>query len=166
MPGRLAFPNPVNETSARIVAAGVVVLGSAYLASGSIILLFALVYGFAARTAAGPRYSPLALLATRVIVPRMNMVHKFVPGPPKRFAQTIGLFVSSTALVFDSLGRPFAAMVAAAVLVVAATLESVFALCLGCIMFGFLVRLGVVPRSVCEACNDFTHNRPDAGSRG
>jgi hypothetical protein len=37
-------------------------------------------------------------------------------------------------------------------LVVAATLESVFALCLGCKAFAGLMRIGVVPQSVCERC--------------
>ncbi|NBT21057.1 MAG: DUF4395 domain-containing protein, partial [Actinobacteria bacterium] len=33
-------------------------------------------------------------------------------------------------------------------------LESVFAVCLGCIMFGWLMRLGVIPQRVCEECNN------------
>jgi hypothetical protein len=37
---------------------------------------------------------------------------------------------------------------------VAATLESVFALCIGCKVFARLMRLGVVPEEVCERCND------------
>jgi hypothetical protein len=35
---------------------------------------------------------------------------------------------------------------------VAATLESVFAFCLGCQIFAGLMRLGVIPESVCEEC--------------
>ena len=34
----------------------------------------------------------------------------------------------------------------------AATLESVFAICLGCHALAFLMRLGVIPESVCERC--------------
>ena len=33
-------------------------------------------------------------------------------------------------------------------------LLSVFAICLGCIIFGRLQGIGVIPASVCEACND------------
>ena len=39
-------------------------------------------------------------------------------------------------------------------IVIAATLESVFAICLGCIVFGLLMRWGVIPDEVCERCND------------
>jgi hypothetical protein len=35
---------------------------------------------------------------------------------------------------------------------VAATLESVFALCLGCQIFAVLMRIGLVPRATCERC--------------
>jgi hypothetical protein len=37
---------------------------------------------------------------------------------------------------------------------VAATLESVFAYCLGCKIFALLMRAGVIPTDVCEECND------------
>ena len=39
-------------------------------------------------------------------------------------------------------------------ILVAATLESVFGICLGCIIFGRLQAIGLIPVSVCEACND------------
>jgi len=39
-------------------------------------------------------------------------------------------------------------------IVVAATLESVFAYCIGCKVFGLLMRAGVIPPEVCVACND------------
>ena len=38
---------------------------------------------------------------------------------------------------------------------VAAILESVFAICLGCYVFNFLMRVGVIPTTVCEACANF-----------
>ena len=45
----------------------------------------------------------------------------------------------------------------------AAFLESAFGLCLGCKMFGLLMRAGVVPEEVCERCNDIW-SRQAAGS--
>ena len=47
-----------------------------------------------------------------------------------------------------------AAQVLLAALVVAATLEAVFGLCLGCRMFAVLMRAGVIPESVCKRCDD------------
>ena len=156
MTKRYPFPNPANETSARLVAGGVVIISTAFLLTNSTLILLALTYGFAARVIAGPAFSPLALLVTRIVTPKLNFNHKFVPGPPKRFAQTIGLTCAASALVLTLLDYSFAANLVIAALIFAATIESVFAICLGCIMFSFLMKLGVIPQSVCESCNDIT----------
>ncbi|MFZ9290541.1 MAG: DUF4395 domain-containing protein [Ilumatobacteraceae bacterium] len=154
MSKRFPFPHPVNETSARFVAAGVVVMGTAYAVTGAAWLLVPLVYGFLARVSTGPAFSPLALLATKVLTPRIKTDHRMVAGPPKRFAQFVGLVFTSTAAVLWLLDFGVASRVVAAALVAAAVLESVFAICLGCIMFSWMMRLGVIPQRVCEECNN------------
>ena len=156
MTKRYPFPNPANETSARLVAGGVVIISAAFLLTNSTLILLALTYGFAARVIAGPAFSPLALLVTRIITPKLNFNHKFVPGPPKRFAQTIGLTFSATALALTLLGFSSAAQLVITALIAAAFLEAAFAICLGCIAFSFLMKLGVIPESVCESCNDIS----------
>ena len=152
----LSFPNPVNETSARLVAGGVVAQAVAFLVVRQWRVLVPLAYGFLARVLSGPRFSPLAQLATRVITPRIHAEHRLVPGPPKRFAQSIGLVFSGGALLAWGLGVHVLTYVLIGGLLVAATLESVFAICLGCIIFNRLMRWGIIPSEVCEACNDIT----------
>ncbi|MDQ1519552.1 MAG: hypothetical protein QOI55_625, partial [Actinomycetota bacterium] len=49
-------------------------------------------------------------------------------------------------------------------IVVAATLESVLALCLGCKIFGLLMRAGVIPEDVCERCNNLQLGTPSRSS--
>ena len=66
-----SFPNPVNETSARIVAGGAVLMGIAFAVTGNGWILVALTYGFVARVLAGPTFSPLGRLATQVITPKL-----------------------------------------------------------------------------------------------
>ena len=154
MSKRFPFPHPVNETSARLVASGVVVMGTAYAVTGAAWLLVPLVYGFLARVSTGPAFSPLALLATKVLTPRIKTDHRMVAGPPKRFAQFVGLVFTSTAAVLWLFDFGVASRVVAAALVAAAVLESVFAICLGCIMFSWMMRLGVIPQRVCEECNN------------
>jgi hypothetical protein len=154
VPNPFPFPHPVNETSARIVAAGAVAMSAAFAITGVAWILIPLTYGFLARVATGPALSPLGLLATKVITPRINVQHRLVAGPPKRFAQFIGLLFSSTASVLWLLDLGTAARIVAAMLAAAAFLESAFALCLGCIMFGWLIQLGVIPERVCEQCNN------------
>jgi hypothetical protein len=148
------FPNPVNETSARLVAGGVVVQAVAFLVLRQGWLLAPLTYGFIARVATGPTLSPLGQLVTRVITPRLPMQHRFVAGPPKRFAQGVGVLFSGAAATAWLAGAPALAFALIGGLIVAATLESVFAFCLGCVVFGWLMRLGVVPAAVCRECGD------------
>ena len=157
-----SFPNPVNEYAARTVAGGVVILALVTIVSGVHWLTLLLAYGFVARVLTGPKLSPLGLLATRVIVPRYKVEPKLVAGPPKRFAQSIGVVFSGTAAIL-ALGfhQWLAAQIVLGLLVVAAILESVFAICLGCIVFGFLMQKGIVPEDVCERCNNIWLGRED-----
>ncbi len=166
MSSLLAFPNPVNEVTARVVASGVVLLGALALALQLPWLSIVLALGFLLRVMAGPRLSPLALLANRVIVPRLPWGPRLVAGPPKRFAQSIGLTFSLTAaLLFYVFALDTAAYVVLGALVVAAILESAFGICLGCRAFALLMRAGVIPAEVCESCNDIWAPRtPPAAS--
>jgi hypothetical protein len=63
------------------------------------------------------------------------------------------------ALGFDQRG---AAYIILGLLIVAATLESVFAICLGCKIFARLMRAGIVPESVCEECADLNRRYAQA----
>ena len=152
----LSFPNPVNEVAARVVASGVVVLCAALLATRWTWLVVPLAYGFVARVASGPRFSPLGLLATRVVVPALPVDEKLVPGPPKRFAQAIGAVLSVGALVAFAFGASGLGFVLVAMITAAATAEAVLGFCLGCKVFAGLMRVGVVPASVCTECADIS----------
>lgn len=152
-----SFPNPVNEVSARLVAGGVVTLSLLTIILDQPWLTAVIAYGFIARVLTGPTLSPLGQLVTRGITPRLALAERPVPGPPKRFAQGIGVVFSVTAAVLAlGLGDTTAAYIVLGLLVVAATLESVFGLCLGCKAFALLMRFGVIPETVCERCNNLS----------
>jgi hypothetical protein len=148
-----SFPRTVNEKAARVVAGVVAVVALVALLTGAHWLLLPLAYGFWARVLAGPRFSPLALFATRVAAPRLGPPRD-VPGPPKRFAQGMGAAMTTAGVLAWLLGAPTVAAVLLAVLAVAASLESVFALCLGCQIFALLMRTGIVPERTCRECAD------------
>jgi len=151
------FPNPVNEVSARGVAAGTALIGLACLALQQPWLMVLLAAQFALRVATGPRYEPLALLVTRVVTPALPFDERPTPGPPKRFAQGIGLVVTTAAVVLAfGVGLEVLAYGLIGLLVVFATLEAGFGLCVGCRIFAVLMRRGVIPASVCEECNDLS----------
>jgi hypothetical protein len=158
-----AFPDPVNEVSARTVAAGVVVLCLIAIISGQAWLTLVIAYGFLARVATGPTLSPLGQLATRVVTPRLGRAPRYVPGPPKRFAQGIGAVLSVGAAVLAvGFGKQGGADVLLAAIVVAATLESAVGFCLGCKIFAGLMRIGLIPERVCVACATVRFDTPAA----
>jgi hypothetical protein len=156
----LDFPNPVNEVSARLVAAGVLVMSTTAIVFDQRWLLVVIAYGFVARVLSGPTLSPLGQLVTRVLTPRLPLAPKYVPGPPKRFAQGIGAVLSVTAAALAlGAGAVGAAYVILGLVVVAATLEAALAFCVGCQIVALLMRIGVIPESVCLECNEIWARR-------
>lgn len=153
MKSLFSFPNPVNETSARTVAAVVAVLAVVTVAFQQGWLIPVLAYGFVARTLSGPTLSPLGLVATRVVTPRLPVAPRYAPGPPKRFAQAIGaIFTLSATLLWFAAGQHAAALALVGVLALFASLEAGLGLCLGCKTFFLGMRLGLVPAAICEEC--------------
>jgi hypothetical protein len=149
-----SFPNPVNEKAARVVAGVVLVAALVILATGWYWLLIPLAYGFWARVLTGPTLSPLGWIAQNVVAPRLGE-RKPVPGPPKRFAQGMGTAFSTAALIAALvIGDDAVADGLLILLVIAAGLESIFAICLGCEVFALLMRLGLIPEGVCVECAD------------
>ena len=73
---------------------------------------------------------------------------RHVPGPPKRFAQAIGLGFTSLASLAWVLDAPTVSWILIAMLATAATLEAVFAVCLGCIAYSAIWG--------CADCNDIS----------
>jgi hypothetical protein len=164
MPDRLrslfSFPDPVNEVAARTVAAGVVVMATVAMGANLRWILIPLAFGFWARVLTGPSLSPLGQLATRVVVPRLGFAPRPTPGPPKRFAQAMGVAFSSAAVIVWATAGWATARWVLVPLDGAAVLEAAFGLCLGCRIFAVLMSLGVIPESVCPECADLTRRHP------
>jgi hypothetical protein len=149
----LSFPNPVNETSARIVAGVVAVLSVVTVAFQQGWLIPVLAYGFVARALTGPTLSPLGLVAMRVVTPRLPVAHRYAPGPAKRFAQVVGaLFTVTATVLWFAAGLHTEALVLVGVIAVFASLESLLGLCVGCRVFYLGMRTGLVPPAVCREC--------------
>lgn len=152
-----AFPETVNDYAARCTAGLVVALAVATMVAPSparVWLAAALVLGFALRVAGGPRYSPFGRLSVHVIAPRVSSEPKLVAGAPKRFAQAIGLVMSSIALALFLAGFSAAGTIVLGVLVLAALAESALGFCLGCWMYAQLQRAGVISDDSCVDCAD------------
>ncbi|HVB91362.1 MAG TPA: DUF4395 domain-containing protein [Acidimicrobiales bacterium] len=149
-----SFPNPVNEVSARLVAGGVIVMALCTIVFDLRWATVVIAYGFIARVLTGPSLSPLGQFVTRVVTPRLPIAPRPVAGPPKRFAQGVGVTFSVAALLLTGLGYWGAAQIVLGMLAGAAFLESALGYCLGCKTFAILMRAGIVPEEVCERCNN------------
>jgi hypothetical protein len=166
-PAFFSFPHPMNSSVARVVAAGVVIMALATIVLDQPWITLVIAFGFIARVAAGPRISPLAILASRVIVPKFGLPYRPVAGPPKRFAATIGIaFSVSAAILALGFGLNGIAYIVLGGLIFAAGLESVFGFCLGCRIFSFLIGWGIIPESVCEDCANFEKRAKRMAARG
>ena len=154
-----SFPHPVNEVTARIVAAMVVILCTMILFTQYFPLLLFLVYGFLARVISGPTLSIFGLLATKIVVPfmgKLGVKENLVPGPPKRFAQSIGLLLSTIALVFYLLDVSLLVNTLISIILICAILESCVSFCAGCYVFQRLMNWGLIPEDTCEKCNNIS----------
>ncbi len=160
--GVFSFPHPANEYAARMVAGMVVALSVGIIVFQVPWLMYVLAYGFLARVLTGPTLSPMGMLATRVLVPLFGHHVKEVAGPPKRFAQAVGLIFSVTALLlYYTFGLSLAAYGVLGVLVFFAVLEAAVGFCTGCFVFGYMMRWGIIPEETCEKCNNLQLTVPD-----
>lgn len=72
----------------------------------------------------------------------------------EKAARTVAFVVAAVAaLGFNAHGVADALL---GVLIIAAGLESIFALCVGCRIFALLMRTGIIPESVCLECADIS----------
>ena len=116
------------------------VLDPGFLALAVVALLF--LWGVAS-----PRTAPWGVLYRRLVAPRLAPPTELEDPRPPRFAQGVGLFVSVVGLVLHLVGVPWALPIAAAAAFVAAFLNAVFGLCLGCQLYLLLQRIGLVGRT-------------------
>jgi hypothetical protein len=94
-----------------------------------------------------PRTAPWGVLYRRLVQPRLRPATEFEDPRPPRFAQGVGLFVTVVGLVLHLLGVPWALPIAAAAAFMAAFLNAVFGLCLGCQLYLVLQRVGITGRA-------------------
>lgn len=94
-----------------------------------------------------PRTAPWGVLYRKVVQPRLAPPTELEDPRPPRFAQGVGLVVTGVGLVLHLIGVPYALPVAAGLAFVAAFLNAVFGLCLGCQLWLLLQRAGLVGRT-------------------
>lgn len=107
----------------------------------SFALLVAQTLVFAIGAGAGPRRQPYGWLFARLVRPRIGPPRELEDARPPRFAQAVGLAFTGAAIVAILAGLPLVGLVLTAGALIAAALNAVFGLCLGCEIYLTIVRL-------------------------
>jgi hypothetical protein len=157
------FPSIVDDVTVRLIAAGVLVVSTLALLTGQWWLYAVLAAEFVLRAGWGPSASPLARGVQRYVRTRICAAPRYTAGPPKRFAAGIGAVMTTAAAVLGlvalltgSAAAAGAVLVIGVVMVLFPALEAFFGLCVGCVLFGLLMRAGLVPEEICLDCADLT----------
>jgi hypothetical protein len=96
---------------------------------------------FAIGAVAGLPASPYGLVYRWLIRPRLGPPAELEPAAPPRFAQAVGLVISIIGVIGYGTGVQPLGMAAAAAGLVAAFLNGIFGLCLGCEMYLLIRRI-------------------------
>jgi len=96
---------------------------------------------FAVGAVFGMRNAPYGLIYRALIRPRLGPPRELEAEAPPRFAQGIGLVISVIGVIGYSAGVRPLGIVAAALGLIAAFLNGVFGLCLGCEMYLLIRRI-------------------------
>jgi hypothetical protein len=151
------FPRVVDDVTIRLVAGVVMVLALVALNLQQWWIYAVLAVDFTLRTVLGPKASPLAIAVQRLIRPAVRLPRKPTAGPPKRFAAGVGAVLTSVAAILWILGvAPLIVVAIGLVMVLFPALESIAGICVGCKVFGVLMKLGVVPKEICLECADIS----------
>lgn len=136
--------NRIDPRGARFTAGVTAVVLAAALVSPTevaTVLVAVQAVFFAAGVALGVQYTPTGLVFRRLIRPRLAPPQETEDARPPRFAQAVGLTFAVVALVGYVAGAVVVAQVAVGLALVAALLNAVIGLCLGCEMYLWGLRL-------------------------
>lgn len=131
----------VGASITAVLLAAVVLLGAS---TAGLWLLTFIMLSFLLGTVRGAEGSWQGLIYKRFVRPRLGPPAEMEDRRPPRFAQGVGLFVTAVGVLLGVLGVLPAVPIAAAVAFVAAALNAVIGLCLGCEMYLLLRRTGLV----------------------
>ncbi len=127
-----------NERLTRLNAFFVVLLAlSSFLFNTPVFLVF-LVIDFFLRAFTKGKYSPLCLLS-RTLLNLLKLSEIKIDKAPKIFAARMGFVMTFTIALLFLLNLGIAAMAVAGILVFFATLEFALGVCVGCMIYTYLV---------------------------
>jgi hypothetical protein len=129
----------VNEIVIRLVAMEVIFVAvtALYFQNGYIAILLFLDFGF--RAFGFGQLSPLKFIAQKTVT-HFQLGYKATNEAPKKFAATVGFFVVGSFVLLLFLEYFLSASIIGGFLLLFASLESIFGICVGCMMYQQLAR--------------------------
>ncbi len=128
----------INEKITRINALLGILFIVAGFATNSIFFFIFLLADFYVRAFTKTKFSPISYVSHRM-ANALHLQKKSIDKAPKIFAARIGFFMTLTIAVLLLLELHTAAIVVGAILVFFAALEFALAICMGCILYTYLV---------------------------
>ena len=129
--------NQLNENTVRIVALLVVIATLVTLAYSWVFLAAIIAVDFALRSFTRVT-SPLAYIA-KSVSRYLKLKSKPIFAPPKKFAAALGFIFSVLIALFLYLNLLIPAYITGLILIICATLESAFNICLGCYVYNWII---------------------------
>lgn len=128
----------INEHITRLNALfGVIILLNAFLFNSVFFLIF-LAADFYIRAFTNLKFSPISY-ASHWLTNTLNLKNKSIAKAPKIFAARLGFFMMLVITSLFLLGLSQTALVVAGILVFFASLEFALTICVGCIIYTYLI---------------------------
>jgi hypothetical protein len=131
---------PVDPRGARFAAALTTLVLALVLVTSSVWLLAAQAAVFALASFAGLRFAPYSVLYRTLVAPRIKPPREREDAAPVRFSQTVGLVFAVVGALGYAVGLTGLGITATALALAAAFLNAAFGFCLGCELYGLIVR--------------------------
>lgn len=133
--------SPVDPRGVRFAAAVTTLVLAFVLVTNSVWLLAAQAVVFALAAFAGLRFAPYSVLYRKLVAPRLHPPREREDAAPVRFSQAVGFVFTAVGVFGYVLGVTWLGITATALALAAAFLNAAFGYCLGCELYGLIVRL-------------------------
>ncbi|SFP30032.1 DUF4395 domain-containing protein [Hydrogenimonas thermophila] len=111
-----------------------------FVSENSIIWLLPVVLELAIRAIFSAKYAPMFILS-KMVINILKIAPQLEDAAPKRFAVRIGFLMAVLILLFSLFGVDKIATFISIILLLCIGLEVIFKFCVGCVMYGFLIKI-------------------------
>ena len=135
----------IDSNMVRFISIKIAIAAVFLLLTQHIVFALLLLADFSFRILRLKEYSPFTIVASFALK-NMNITPRMSDEAPKRFALFLGWSMTILMTFFALLGYGQVVAVFAGVLLSCSLMEAIFEFCVGCTLYHYLVRLGIVRR--------------------